>query len=296
MTILSSSQKFLRHHLLPLAAYTALAPAVLYPVFLHPARLIPGGGDAPRHAWGLWWFEHALVGLGRSPLVTDLIYHPLTDVEVLWESPYNEVLMLPGLFALPPLLHYNLLVLATYTLTGYFTYLLLTLLTRNRAVAFAGGLLFAFSSYRAVRALGHLSLLTTQWIPFLFLAGLLLWRRPSARAGLLLGIAVALVTASSPYYAGMVIGPALLVGAPAVLLLGRKGLRLLRRAALWRGLAVAAAASSGRQTRPRPTASRYTRLRRATWRGATPSSPLHSAGWDGNPCAWPGPATRGAST
>ena len=77
---MSPRRHFLQYHLLPLAAYTALALIVLYPASLHPAALIPGAGDAPRHVWGLWWFEHALVGLGRSPLTTGLIYFPITPL------------------------------------------------------------------------------------------------------------------------------------------------------------------------------------------------------------------------
>lgn len=220
-----------RHHLLPIAVYTILALIVLWPMPAHPATTIAGGGDGPWFLWQLWWFKRAIFQLGVSPLRTDRIYFPLADVAVQWQTPWNEAIMAPLLFGLPPTLAYNLLVVATYSLTGYGTYLLLTAITRNRTVAFAGGLLFAFGGYRNVRALGHLSLLTTQWIPFLALAGMQMWRRPNVARGLVLGVMAALVALSSPYYTGMVMLPMAIAAGLYVLITQPR--RLLRREFLW---------------------------------------------------------------
>lgn len=225
--------KVLRHHILPLAAYAILALVVLWPMPSHPASTIAGGGDAPWFLWDLWWFKRALFQLGVSPFRTDRIYFPLTDVPVQWQTPWNEALMAPLSFGLPLPLVYNILIVATYALTGYGTYLLLSTVTRNRTVAFAGGLLFAFCGYRNVRALGHLSLLTTQWIPFLALAGIQMWKRPSLTRGLVLGVMAACVSLSSPYYTGMVMLPMALAGGLYVLITQPR--RLLRRELWWAG-------------------------------------------------------------
>src|SRR6185369_4491378 len=74
---------------------------------------------------------------------------------------------------------FNLLVAASFVLSGYAAYRLalyvlrtrcasepgVTGASRVRTAAFVGGVAFAFSSYRFVHLLGHLDLLQTEWIP-----------------------------------------------------------------------------------------------------------------------------------
>ena len=81
----------LRRHLLALLGYGVLTIIVTYPAAFRLSSHIPGGGDAPWFLWQLWWFKHAIVDLRQSPLVTDLLYYPLTQVPVNWQSPFNEI-------------------------------------------------------------------------------------------------------------------------------------------------------------------------------------------------------------
>ena len=198
---------------------------------------IPGGGDAAWFLWQLWWFKYTLLDLRSSPFVTDLIYYPLTDVPVTTQTPINEVLTLPLQTAIGVVPLYNTLFLLSYIFSGYFTYLLGLALLRRRDLAFIGGVIFAFCAYRGMRGLGHLSLLTTQWMPLALLCALLCWRRPSWQRGAATGITAALVALSSPYYAGLFLFPVLLVGGIYLLLCRRHE---LRRCSLWQAGTVAA--------------------------------------------------------
>ena len=230
--------KSLRFHGLPLLGYTLITLFVFSAVLPDFAHSIPGGGDAPHFLWQQWYNKYALLDRRTLPFVTNLIYYPLQNVPVISETIYNEILMLPLLIATTITIQYNLLVLASFILSGYGMYLLTVQVTKQQAISFVSGLLFAFCSYRLMRALGHLSLLSTQWTPFLFLAALLAWQRPTIGTGLRMGLFAALVVLATPYHVGLVLFPAGLVLAPYLLLYQR---RRLRERAVWT-MAMAAAA------------------------------------------------------
>lgn len=233
-----SSPKFgVEHHWLALLGYSLLTTVVTWPVVPRFLTHIPGGGDGAWFLWQLWWFKHALLDLRQLPYRTDLIYYPLTDVPVTAQTPLNEIFSWPLQVAIGLVPLYNTLFLLSYILSGYFTYLLGMALFRRRTVAFVGGVIFAFCAYRGMRGLGHLSLLTTEWMPLALLLALQCWRRPSWQRGAATGIVTALVALSSPYYVGLFLLPVLMMGG---LYLVATRWRQLWRAALWRAAIIGA--------------------------------------------------------
>jgi hypothetical protein len=201
------------YHLFPLFGYLLLTILYTWPAAPSFFTHIPGVGDAPWFLWQFWWFKHALLDLQQSPYVTNLIYYPLTDVPVMAQTPVNELFSLPLQVAFNVVILNNLLFFSTYLLSGYFTYLLGVALTRRRVVAFIGGLIFAFCAYRGIRSLGHMSLLTTQWMPLALLLTIQCGRHPSWSRGVAAGVAAGLVVLSSPYYVGFFLFPVGLAGA-----------------------------------------------------------------------------------
>ncbi|MCB0120656.1 MAG: hypothetical protein KDE58_00355, partial [Caldilineaceae bacterium] len=224
-------------HALPLTAYAFLTTVVTWPVVPRFFTHIPGGGDAAWFLWQLWWFKHALLDLRQLPYRTDLIYYPLTDVPVTSQTPFNEFLTMPLQVAIGLVPLYNVLFLLSFVLSGYFTYLLGLALFRRRSVAVVGGVIFAFCAYRGMRGLGHLSLLTTEWMPLALLLAIQCWRRPTWQRGAATGIATALIALSSPYYVGLFLFPVIGIGGGYMLLARR---RRLKERALWRAALVAA--------------------------------------------------------
>jgi hypothetical protein len=233
-------QHIAQYHLLPVAGYILLTIGVTYPTAFRLTTHIPGGGDAPWFLWQLWWFKRAIVDLGQSPLITGMIYYPLTDVPVTWQTPINEFLTIPLQMATGVVVLYNVLFLSSFVLSGYFMYLLVARIVGRRDLAFVGGLIFAFCAYRGVRGLGHLSLLTTQWMPLCLLLLINCWRRPTILRGLVAGLGVGLVALSSPYYAAYFLLPVALVGSLYVLIWRRS---LLMRPSLWSAALVAVLAA-----------------------------------------------------
>jgi hypothetical protein len=232
-----ASHPTIASHLFAILGYTFLTIAVTYPTALRLMTHIPGSGDAPMFLWELWWFKHAMLDLHKSPLVTDLLFYPLTNVPTQWWSPYNEFLTMPFQAVLGPVLLYNLLFFATFILSGYCTYLLVLRSVKRRDLAFVGGLIFAFCSYREVWGLQHLHLLTTQFLPLAILLLIGCLRRPTIQRGIAAGVGVALVALAVPYYVAYFLLPLGLIAVPYLVITQR---HVLCRPSFLKAMAAAA--------------------------------------------------------
>jgi hypothetical protein len=161
--------------LLPPLAYLALAIVFTWPLSIHLTTALGSGLDPLLQTWVLAWNARAFV----------------TDPRTIWNAPiffpypetlaYSDHHLLLTVVALPlillggPVLAYNLLVLASYVLTGWAVYLLASdMLVRahDRWIrtfsSFAAGALFAFGTYRMAHFV-HLQLLQTAWLPLALL-------------------------------------------------------------------------------------------------------------------------------
>lgn len=175
-----------RRHLLVLGGYAILTIALTWPVAARLFTEVPGGGDAWQHIWNLWWVKQALLVEHTNPYHTDLLYYP--DGVSLY---FHTLVLTAGLIGIPLQLAgfnliatYNLVLLSTFLLAGYGTYLLCMRLTRHAWASFVGGLVFAFSPYHLAHTSGHMNLASLQWLPFYVLALLkafepgAIWKRP----------------------------------------------------------------------------------------------------------------------
>jgi hypothetical protein len=168
-----------------LGLYLLLTIILTYPLILHFTTHVPGdGSDDPALVWNLWWVKHALLDLKTNPLVCDFLFYPigidltfytLTIVNGLASVPLQPVI---GLVATS-----NIILLATFILSAYGTYLLVKYLMPTDAhpsIPFIAGLIYAFSSNRFIYAsLGQFNIASTQWIPFYVLFLLKARRQPS---------------------------------------------------------------------------------------------------------------------
>lgn len=170
--------------------------------------------DESTFAWNIWYFKHALLDLGVSPLHTELIWYPLGIDLILYTYNFlNAILGLPLLLAFNLPLASNLMLLSATTLSGFGAYLLaLDLLShsergrtdvgRMRLAAFVAGVIYAFASNRAIyAALGHYDMVTTQWLPFYALYLFRTLRHPTLRNGALAGFFFALAALAEMIFA-----------------------------------------------------------------------------------------------
>ncbi|MBI4497637.1 MAG: hypothetical protein HY689_07060 [Chloroflexi bacterium] len=174
--------------------YALAALAFTWPLAAHFTTHVPSdGGDAPYFVWNLWWVRHALVDLRQSPLVTDSILYP-QQVSLAFHTLtlWHGLVALPLLAVTSPVVASNLLVLASFVLSGLGVYSLARYEGRSQAAAVVAGFIFAFCPYVFAQVQGHYNLSATWPLPWyaLLLLGTLDGRglRWAAGAGVLLGL------------------------------------------------------------------------------------------------------------
>jgi hypothetical protein len=160
--------------------------------------------DLTAALYNLWWFFYSVVKLQVSPWWNPLINFPHGYSMVFYpvHFPYG-LFSLPFQLLLPApqgvTLAYNLALVLSFTLTGYFTFLLARDLTGSARAGAVAGLIFAFCPYH-FWALSRPHVVSTE---FLALAALFLLRtlRSERNApALALGLALALLAYASPTY------------------------------------------------------------------------------------------------
>ena len=194
-----------RHSLWALAVYTLLAILLTWPLAAHFATHTTGDGiDDPALAWNLWWAKARLVDqLNPDLFHSGWMFHPI-DINLAFYTltPLNGLLSIPLQTALSLTVANNLLLLSSFVLGGFGTYLLVrqllqiwfragmrsgagSLVSAGRALspdlmplptgtlgaafwaALAAGGMYAFASAKLFyAALGQFNIASSQWIPF----------------------------------------------------------------------------------------------------------------------------------
>ena len=97
---------------------------------------------------------------------------------------------------------YNLIILISHMLSGYFAYLWILRLTESRIAGLIAGAAFLLAPYRIAHSYGHLQLVSTQFLPLFFwsLDNVLQSPKPKWRNLVLLALSTFAVGFSSQYY------------------------------------------------------------------------------------------------
>jgi len=215
-----------------LGLFVVLAIAHTWPLAYAPSRQIHAAEDVLPGMWSLTEMAGQLV---RDPahLMDGHIFYPFSNTLAILDHQFSNALLVAPLVAAGTdgVYVYNLTLLATFVLSGLFTYLLVRRLTGSAPAGLVAGCLYAFSGYRALH-MTQSHLLVTQWLPLALLALHRYLERPTwARWS---GFAAAtLLVALSSWHVGII--GAIGLGLAAVWLLAGD-LRRARRPAIGLGL------------------------------------------------------------
>jgi hypothetical protein len=128
---------------------------------------LPNWTDPTVNVWSLAWWPYALLH-GMNPLVTHALFVP-DRIDLAATSPtlcpLAGIIGAPLTLAFGPIVAYNLLMLASPALAGFFAFLLCRYITRNFAASLFGGYVFGFSTYILGHMQGHLQLVLIFPIP-----------------------------------------------------------------------------------------------------------------------------------
>ena len=173
-----------RHHLIALSGYLALTALLTYPLIREFSRAIPGDGfDGWQNVWNIWWVKRALLVDGANPYFTPLLDYP-AGVYLYFHTLniFNGLTFLPVTLNAGNLVAYNVAGAFSFVVGGYGAYLLALRVMRpcggavpaqrilTRLAAFLGGCVFVFSPYHMAHLMGHMQLISLEWLPFAALA------------------------------------------------------------------------------------------------------------------------------
>lgn len=202
-----------------LALFVLLTSALTWPLVLRLRIMDPG--DSAFFAWVMAWERHALLNDPVSLPHTNALYPARYTLGLDEPILGTTVLGLPlWPFTDDAVLIYSLVRLATYVLSGLFTWRLARELGLGTPAALVAGALFAFSPVR-VDQIAHLSTLGTQWLPLTALFVVRFAREGRTPQALLAGLFYALGCYACGYHGllGVLVWPPF----AAVLLWGRWG-------------------------------------------------------------------------
>lgn len=175
-----------RVHARALGFYTLATLLLTMPLALHLGTHVTGNAiDDPALAWNLWWVKYRLVDLRNLDIFhVDWMFHPV-DINLAFYTltPLNGLISIPLQGAFGLIAANNLLLLASFVLSGYGAWLLarlvLTPLVRSETrievqtrgvvmtASLLAGFLYAFAAPKLFYAtLGQFNIASSQWIPF----------------------------------------------------------------------------------------------------------------------------------
>lgn len=233
-----------RSSIVALVLFTAITLAIAAPVTRSPATQVPVDyGDPVFVMWVLGWVARQLTAAasGQLEAIDRLwhanIFHPEPGTLALSEHFVAQTVQVLPVYWLTKnlILCYNVSLLSTFVLTGLGTFLLARDLWGRVVAALAAGIFAAFNEYRLVFELGHLHVLSIQWLPFAMvgLHRFIAFGTPLALWGA--ALAIIALNLSAGYYM-VYCGP--FIAMFALVEIVRTG--HLRHWRVWAGLAVAA--------------------------------------------------------
>ncbi len=136
-----------------------------YPLSTHPATYVRDLGDPLLFAWMLGWMTNAIVAHPLELFQANTFF-PFADSLAFTDAPLGMVPIAAPIIWVThnPVLAVNIAGFAGFFLSGLSAFLLSWHLTRSIGAGIIAGIIFAYCPYRFDH-LGHLQLLTAQWIP-----------------------------------------------------------------------------------------------------------------------------------
>ncbi len=189
-------------HIPNLSVFIILTLVVFHKFAASPASFINGSpDDAYAIIWHLWWFKYSLLNLHILPSVSTFVESPF-GIELTHTTIVNHLMALPFTAVMGPVASYNIMILASFVLSGAAMYLLAYEVTGNRAASLFAGLVYSFSPYHTVfSALGGMDGAQIQYMPLVLFFMLRYERRGGTKNLVALLVSLVFALFSFGYYA-----------------------------------------------------------------------------------------------
>lgn len=186
----------------PVVFYFVFFCILTFPsVWYFSTHLSSGAYDGFQNVWNLWWVNKAVTQLHCSPWYTTYLHWPY-GVSLFGQTlnPFNGFLAIVLLKFMTLIQTHNLIMILSFVTGGWTAFLLALYISRAYWGSLLAGFLFTFSSFHFVHALGHLQLVSLEWIPVFILCSYILLRKPSLILAALTALTLFLVILCDYYY------------------------------------------------------------------------------------------------
>lgn len=217
--------------------FTVLVIGITWPLVRFMGNSVVGEiGDNVYFIWLFGWFEKALFELKQNPFLVPQLNYPegwsLAYTEI---APATLVLGYPAHLLGGPILGYNMSVLLTFILSGFFMNIWVYRLTGDWRAGLIAGTIYTCLPYRIAHyRAGHLNLMGTVWLP-LYLMGFFEQLRGKGQSTgwyLLTGVSLGLIGLSSIYYLFMTVLVSVIVAIIYLVFVNRE---LIQDGRFWKG-------------------------------------------------------------
>lgn len=196
---------------LRLVARYAGIPALLYFVFFalytwpwmprFSTHFFTDQGDGFQNVWNVWWINKAITELHQLPWQTSYLHYPYgTTLIAQTLNPFNGFMALPMLRFLTLVQAFNIMVIFSFVAGGLTMFWLCYNFTRRYIPSIIGGFIYTFSSYHFAHAIGHMQLVSFEWMPLFILLWWKLLTKPRYRTAAACAVVLLLVLLCDYYY------------------------------------------------------------------------------------------------
>ena len=187
-----------------------LVPALIYFVFFcfyswpwiahFNTQFFTDQGDGFQNVWNMWWVNFSVTHLHQLPWHTHYLHYPYgTSLVAQTLNPFNGFVAI-GLLKIFSLVQaFNIMVIFSFVFGGVTTFWLCHFFTKRYIPSLIGGFIFTFSSYHFAHAIGHMQLVSLEWLPLFILLWWKLLTKPRYRTAVGAAL-VLLLTLWCDYY------------------------------------------------------------------------------------------------
>ena len=186
----------------PIVIYFSIFCVYTFPAIKYfSTRLYADMADGLVYYWNLWWVHKAVTQVHTTIWQTKWLYYPY-GIYLYAHAlvPLNGFVTIFFWKFLTLLQIYNSFVIASYIMTGLFTFYLAYSQTKSYLASVIAGFMFTFSSYRIAHTEGHMEFISTQWLPLFLLIWTNFVNMPNVLKGIVAAVVLYFNLLTTPYY------------------------------------------------------------------------------------------------
>lgn len=190
--------------IIPLLVYFAFFCFYTWPWVTHfNGWFFTDRGDGLQNVWNMWWVDKSVTQLHQLPWHTMFLHYPY-GVTLLGQTlnPFNGFIgiILQDIFRLSLAQAFNLMIVFSFIAGGLTSFWLCYYFTKKYVPSLIGGFVFTFSSYHFAHAIGHMQLVSLEWVPLFILLWWKFLKKPTYALALGSSICLLLVLLCDYYY------------------------------------------------------------------------------------------------